>query len=181
MLNGKRVTLRRVTDDDWKQIEMWAQDRGALFGPHQRFQVELLSELKEAYRKTGLLSRDSAVLIIEVVDGKRPIGIVRYRPLPFPDTDLPVPEVGFAVADPRARGKGYAKEALGILVRYLYESQPGERIMAVTDCENVASQRILESVGFRREGVLRRAMFRGDRWSDAFVYGLLREDLKGES
>jgi RimJ/RimL family protein N-acetyltransferase len=169
MLNGKKVTLRRVTDDDWKQIEVWAQDRDALFGAHQRFQVELLSELKEAYRKTGLLSRESAVLIIEVVDGKRAIGVVRYRPLAFPET-----------ADPGARGKGYAKEALNLLVRYLYESQPGERIMAVTDSENAASQRILESVGFRREGVLRRAMFRGDRWSDAFVYGLLREDLKNE-
>jgi RimJ/RimL family protein N-acetyltransferase len=177
MLSGKRVILRRITDDDWKLIEAWSQDRDALFGPHQRFQMDMLPELKAAYAETGLLARDSACLIIETVEGKRPIGIVRYRPLPLPEHDLPVPEVGFAVADPAARGKGYAKEALGLLLGYLFENCPTERIMAVTGSENVPSQRVLEALGFRREGVLRRAMFRGEHWSDAYIYGLLRDEL----
>jgi RimJ/RimL family protein N-acetyltransferase len=178
MLKGKRVTLRRVTDDDWKQIEAWADDRDALCGPYLRFQPELLSRLKETYQKTGLFSRDKACLVIETVEGKRPIGIVTYGPLAFPDQDLPVPEIGFSVADAAARGKGYAKEAVGLLVRHLYESLPTDRVMAATECENVPSQRVLEALGFRREGVLRRAMYRGGRWYDAFVYGLLRDELK---
>jgi RimJ/RimL family protein N-acetyltransferase len=178
MLNGKRVTLRRVTDDDWKQIEAWADDRDALCGAYLRFQPEWLTRLKEAYQKTGLFSRDSVCLVIETVEGKRPIGLVTYGPLAFPDHDLPVPEIGFTVADAAARGKGYAKEAVGLLVRHIYESLPTERVMAVTECENVPSQRVLEALGFRREGVLRRAMFRGGRWNDAFVYGLLRDEMK---
>jgi RimJ/RimL family protein N-acetyltransferase len=178
MLNGKRVTLRRVTDEDWKQIEAWADDRDALCGANLRFQPELLSRLEEGYQKTGLFSRDKACLVIETVEGKRPIGIITYQLLAFPDQDLPVPEIGFSVADAAARGKGYAKEAVGLLVRHLYESFPGDRVMAVTECENVPSQRVLEALGFRREGVLRRAMFRAGRWNDAFLYGLLREEFK---
>jgi ribosomal-protein-alanine N-acetyltransferase len=69
---------------------------------------------------------------------------------------------------------------VNLLLRYLYESFPTERIMAVTNCENIPSQRVLEGLGFRREGVLRRAMFRGGCWSDALIYGLLRGELKGE-
>ena len=178
MLKGKRVTLRRVTDEDWKQIEAWADDRDALCGPNLRFQPELLSRLKEGYEKTRLFTREKACLIIETVEGKRPIGIATYAPLAFPDQDLPVPEIGFSVADAAVRGKGYAKEAAGLLVRHLFESLPTNRVMAVTECENVPSQRVLEALGFRREGVLRRAMFRDGRWNDAFVYGLLREEIK---
>jgi RimJ/RimL family protein N-acetyltransferase len=179
MLKGKRITLRGITDQDWKHIEEWAQEPDALFGPYQRFQIDLLTELREGYEKTRLLTRDSAFLIIEITDDKRSIGVVRYRPLPLPDQDLPVPEIGFAVTDASARRKGYAKEAVEVLVRYLYDSLPTGRIMAVTNCENIPSQRVLESVGFQREGVLRRAMYRSGRWSDAFIYGLLREEFAG--
>ena len=66
-------------------------------------------------------------------------------------------------------------------MRYLYDSTPTERIMAVTSAENVPSQRVLEALGFHREGVLRRAMYRGARWSDAFIYGLLRGEFRGGS
>jgi RimJ/RimL family protein N-acetyltransferase len=181
MLKGRRVILRRVMEGDWKQIEEWAEAPDALFGAYQRFQLDLLAEMKEGYRKTGLLGPDSAILIIEQAEGKRPIGVVRYRPLGLPDEDLPVPEIGFAIAEEVARGKGYAKEAAGLLVQYLFDSSPTQRIMAVTSSENLPSQRVLEALGFKREGVLRRAMFRGGRWGDAFIYGLLREEFTGAS
>jgi len=180
MLKGKRVILRRVRDGDWPDIERWAEEPDALFGAYQRFQVDLLGELKEGYEKTGLLSRDSAIMIVELVENKQAIGVVRHRPLGLPDEDLPVPEIGFAIAEAGARGKGYAKEAVALLVRYLYDSTRTVRVMAVTSSENVPSQRVLEAVGFRREGVLRRAMYRAGRWSDAFIYGLLREEFRGE-
>jgi [ribosomal protein S5]-alanine N-acetyltransferase len=179
MLKGTRIILRGVTDEDWKQIEEWAQDPDALSGPYQRFQVDLLPELKEAYKKSGLLTHDAAFLIIETLDDKRAIGVVRYRPLALPEHDLPVPEIGFAIADKAARGHGYAREAAELLVRYLYENVPGDRIMALTNSENLPSQRLLEALGFRREGVLRRASFLGGRWNDAFIYGLLREEFTG--
>ena len=179
MLEGKRVVLRRVRDGDWPAIERWAEEPDALFGVYQRFQADLLGELKEGYEKTGLLTRDSAFMIIELIEGKQAIGIVRYRPLGLPDEDLPVPEIGFAIAQQGERGKGYAKEAAELLVRYLYDSTPTERIMAVTSAENIPSQRVLEALGFQREGVLRRAMYRGGRWSDALIYGLIREEFVG--
>jgi len=179
MLKGKRIILRRVREGDWPDIERWAEEPDAFFGAYQRFQVDLLGELKEGYEKTGLLTRDSAFMMVELVEGKRAIGVVRYRPLGLPDEDLPVPEIGFAIAEESARGKGYAKEAVEVLVRYLYDSTPTERIMAVTGAENVSSQRVLEGLGFQREGVLRRAMYRNGRWSDAFIYGLLRREFTG--
>jgi RimJ/RimL family protein N-acetyltransferase len=147
MLRGKRIVLRRVRDKDWEHIDKWAEEADALFGPYQRFQVGLLAELKEGYQKNGLLGRDSGFMIVELIEGELPIGIVRYVPLGLPDEDLPVPEVGFAIAEEGSRGKGYAKEAAALLIRYLYDTSPTERIMAVTSSDNVPSQRVLDVGG----------------------------------
>jgi RimJ/RimL family protein N-acetyltransferase len=51
------------------------------------------------------------------------------------------------------------------------------RIEASTQPENVAEQRALLKIGFRREGVLRGAEFRNGSWCDVVVFGLLREEL----
>jgi RimJ/RimL family protein N-acetyltransferase len=52
-----------------------------------------------------------------------------------------------------------------------------ERLAAFTDVENVPAQQVLESVGFQREGVLRRAMFRDGAWRDIAIYGVLRGEI----
>ena len=62
--------------------------------------------LKEGYQKTGLLTRDSAFMMIELIEGKQAIGIARYRPLGLPDEDLPVPEIGFAIASKVHEARG---------------------------------------------------------------------------
>jgi RimJ/RimL family protein N-acetyltransferase len=49
-----------------------------------------------------------------------------------------------------------------------------QRVQAITDVDNFASQRLLEAVGFEREGLLRSYAPREDVGRvDAFIYGLL--------
>jgi aminoglycoside 6'-N-acetyltransferase len=176
VIKGDRILLRPLRDEDWQTIEEWGRDREGLWGPFQRFQLDHLPLLREAYRQTGLLKRESGVLLIETVEDHHVIGFVRYTLLQFPDADLPYPEIGFGLPEVSARGQGFAKEALRLLIEYLFSGYPAERVAAFTDVENIPAQRVLESVGFQREGILRRAMFRDGRWRDVAVYGILRED-----
>lgn len=178
MLKTTRILLRPIRDDDWSVIAEWAQSREALWGPFQRFQLDRLRLLREAYLQTGLLKRESGFLLIETIEDQRVIGFVRYTLIDFPDADLPYPEIGFGIPEVSARGKGFAKEAAGCLVSYLLSGYPVARVAAFTDVENLPAQRVLEGLGFRREGVLRRASFRDGQWRDLTVYGLLREDWK---
>ncbi|MGH3300728.1 MAG: GNAT family N-acetyltransferase [Streptosporangiaceae bacterium] len=48
------------------------------------------------------------------------------------------------------------------------------RLEAWTEAGNVAEQRVLDRIGFQREGVLREVGWRDGAWSDAVVYALLR-------
>jgi aminoglycoside 6'-N-acetyltransferase len=48
------------------------------------------------------------------------------------------------------------------------------RVEAQTDVTNLAEQRALEKAGFTREGVLRKAQWRGGAYHDLVVYSKLR-------
>jgi ribosomal-protein-alanine N-acetyltransferase len=83
-------------------------------------------------------------------------------------------EIGIALL-PEHRGHGVGTTAQRLLVDYLFDTTPAHRLQAYTEVENIAEQRALEKVGFEREGVLRKVLFRAGAWRDSVLYALLRE------
>ena len=81
------------------------------------------------------------------------------------------------VIDPAYAGHGYATEAVTAMVAHAFDRLGVRRITAGCFADNLASVRILEKVGMRREqhGV-------GDSWHaelgwiDGYTYGLLADD-----
>jgi RimJ/RimL family protein N-acetyltransferase len=53
------------------------------------------------------------------------------------------------------------------------------RLQAITDVENLAEQRVLERIGFSRDGVMRGLAFLGGRWRHGVLYARLRGDVTG--
>ena len=49
MIKGSRVVLRPIQDKDWPIIEEWGQDREALWGPFQRFQMDNVPCCRNCY------------------------------------------------------------------------------------------------------------------------------------
>ena len=86
-------------------------------------------------------------------------------------------EIGYILV-PSGRGKGYCTEAVNIMVDYLFLSKESRRIQAQTGLRNVASQKVLEKVGFKKEGTLRKNFFVRGEWRDAYIYSILREEWK---
>ena len=60
------------------------------------------------------------------------------------------PDLGFAFLE-RHRGKGYAREAAAAALEIARNEFGFTKLLAVTNTDNVASQKALESVGFRYE------------------------------
>ncbi len=86
-------------------------------------------------------------------------------------------EVGFALRRDRW-GQGLAAEALGVLFGFCFDKLGLHRLEADVDPDNDRSLRLLERLGFQREGRLR------DRWNtygtprDGIFLGLLRPDWR---
>lgn len=86
-------------------------------------------------------------------------------------------EVGYMLA-PAMWGKGYASEAVCGVLGLAFGCMQLHRVEAEVDPRNEASVRLLERLGFKREGLLRDRWFLYDEWCDSGLYGLLRKDFK---
>jgi RimJ/RimL family protein N-acetyltransferase len=64
------------------------------------------------------------------------------------------------------------------MVDNLFLSKDIPRIVATTHTKNVISQKILEKVGFKREGTMRKSYFCRGEWTDMFLFSILREEWK---
>ncbi len=77
-------------------------------------------------------------------------------------------------------GRGYATEAARAVLGWVCSLEGVVRIWATCDAGNLASVRVLEKLGFSREGVLRRWAVRPNLAPgvprDAFMYARVRED-----
>jgi len=94
------------------------------------------------------------------------------------DMSLMSAEIGYWLAR-SARGHGYMGRAVRLLTGWAFGHLGLARLALTTDPENVASQRVAERTGFRREGRLRSHIVirhSGQR-RDSLVYGLLPGDL----
>lgn len=119
--------------------------------PGQWFQIAI--ELKE----TGMLVGDCA-LKVEEYDERQA-------------------EIGYTLSRAYQR-RGIASEAVSHVLNYAFLTLELHRVMAITDCENVASVTLLERLGLRREGhFLQNVWFKG-RWGDEYLYAILQEEWR---
>jgi RimJ/RimL family protein N-acetyltransferase len=76
-----------------------------------------------------------------------------------------------------AAGRGIATGATRLAAKFAFEQLGLQRVEIVTAIANIASQRVAEKAGARREGVLRnRLLIRGESL-DAVLFSLVPEDL----
>lgn len=77
----------------------------------------------------------------------------------------------------RHAGKGHMTAAVRALAPYVLDQLKLRRIEAACLPHNVASIRLLERCGFKREGLAREYLCIDGRWQDHLLYALLRGDL----
>lgn len=125
----------------------------------------MIAEAQQAYRDGGLYRYAIALL-----DTDQLIGICNLRGFFEQNRRC---ELGYALARGHW-GRGYAAEALEALLGHAFHELDINRIEADIDPRNEASARLLEKLGFRREGYMpERWIVHGEKADTAF-YGLLR-------
>ncbi|MGJ7918605.1 GNAT family N-acetyltransferase [Massilia sp. LXY-6] len=82
-------------------------------------------------------------------------------------------EIGYALASKHS-GQGHATEALRAVIQYGFDTLDLNRIEADIDPRNAASARVLEKLGFRKEGYMPERWIVSGEFADTVNYGLLR-------
>ena len=77
------------------------------------------------------------------------------------------------IINPEYWGKGYGTEAVGRVVQFLVEEMKIHKIRAGFFAKNVASNRVLEKVGFKQEGYLRDNVLIDGEFEDEYLMALI--------
>jgi [ribosomal protein S5]-alanine N-acetyltransferase len=176
LLLGDRIRLRLLDDRGMREFFDWWNDP-RFWGDYSGFALKTWQEFEEFVKGAPffIIEKNSSE---NKGESSKKIGWISYF---VSRTDYPyLYEIGYAL-DPGERGKGYTREAAKLIVDFLFTTKNIERIEAVTDVDNVASQRVLESVGFKREGTLRKRSFTKGEYRDEYIYSILSEEWHATS
>jgi RimJ/RimL family protein N-acetyltransferase len=90
-------------------------------------------------------------------------------------TDAATVELGITLA-PAQHHHGYAREALEMILDFVFGGLRKHRVFASVDPRNVACVKLLEGLGMRREAHFRESLRDGDGWADDLVYAMLERE-----
>ena len=91
--------------------------------------------------------------------------------------DSPQARIGYTLSRSNWK-KGYASEAAARLLDFFFSELAVHRVVADCDTENLASVRLLERLGFRREAHFVESFWMGNYWGDEYYYGILEREWK---
>ena len=170
-METERLIIRRFRPEDWEDLhEYLSQEEVVKFEPYDVFTEE--ASQKEALDR----SKNDDFWAVCLKDTKKLIGNIY-----FAQQDFDTWELGY-VFNLRYQGKGYATEAARALVNDAFMNKNAHRVIARCNVLNIASWKLLERLGMRREGhLIQNVWFKRDRngqpmWADSFEYGILKEE-----
>jgi [ribosomal protein S5]-alanine N-acetyltransferase len=173
MLKSKSISLRPVLRSDIQELyarHMDISNRGSFFP--LGFVSE--SEFRRRFEDKGFWEKDEGMLVI-VDGGEKMVGHIEF----FKTVNyLDELEFSYQIYEQVDRGRGYATEAVNLLVQYLFECLMAYRIRLIIHPENNASRRVAEKCGFTHESTARCAWYHLGRNHDVEVYAILRHEVK---
>ena len=116
------------------------------------------------------LDSDQSVVFGIRKGGERPIGIGMLRSV---DPVHRGCDLHITIGEKDCWGRGYGAEAIGLMRDYAFEALEMHRVISTPFAFNSRMVRCLEKCGFQQEGVLRDALWIGDRFVDVTVMGAI--------
>ena len=166
-----RLIIRPFTASDADDLYAYlAREKVVHYEPYPPFTREQAGE--EAARRAG----DERFYAVVLKETGHVIGNLYFAP-----GDFNTWELGYVFHD-EYWGRGYAAEACRALLSDAFTRGNVRRVIAMCNPENAASWRLLERLGMRREGHLRKNIwFVRDEsgqpvWQDTYEYAILREE-----
>ena len=168
-LQGKRISLRPIEIQDLEAVYRWENNsenwtHSNHLNPFSRFFLEqyILHSENNIYTDRQLR------LIIET-SGKEPVGLIDLFDF---DPHHRRAAVGILV-DPVHQRRGYASEALGLVIQYARDTLSVKQLHCGIGEENTHSMRLFQKHGFELTGTRRAWRLDGGKYKDEHFLQLL--------
>ena len=165
MKEEHRETLRQLAKDE----RIWEFTKGIL--------LERYNEMFDAYCDLALDKNaqfGQETFIIRQISDDAIIGMTRFYQIIPKDKKL---MIGYTWYLPAVWGKPHNKECKLLLLQYVFETLKYNRVEFQVAGQNIRSQKAVEKIGGIKEGVQRKAGYRGDgSLRDTVIFGIIDDE-----
>ncbi len=172
-INTERLVLRGLNTDDAEAVFKYRSD--AITNQYQGWIPKTLDDARLFIAK---IAPD-----IDQYNSWFQFGIIRKKDgeligdlgIHFFDEDKFQVEIGCTLAK-NQHGKGFASEALNVIISYLFRDLNKRRIICSIDPRNASSIKMVEALGFRKEAHFKQSILIDGEWFDDVIYALLKDE-----
>ena len=167
----RRVYLRALEPEDYKVSILWRKDEEIwdMLGGTKYF-------VSEAYEKkwveNTIFGSKDVKLSVCLAENDKYIGNVYMTDINETNRSC---TSHVLIGDKDYWGQGFAREALQLAIDYMFNERNIHRIQALVLTSNVASMKMHEKCGYKKEGILHDAVFKNGRYQNQAVLALVRE------
>jgi len=171
-LYGKRIVLRPPTKADFREYAALVKISQPVFRGfigrmwnRKQFNDHLRRSERDDHYSFMICRREDGVILGSI----GLFQIVRLK--------VQTAFTGYVIGAPYVR-RGYATEALQLVLRFAFRKLKLHRVEASIQPHNVPSRALVKRAGFTREGLSRRLVKIGGKWRDHERWAILAEDWR---
>ena len=175
MISTDRLVLRPIVRGDAQDIYEIFSDRQVMkFYDFMPFESIERAKQQVEFFTTGFEQKTMLRWGIELKESGKLIGTCGFFNF---NEDALKAELGYEL-NSSYQGKGIMTEAIGAILEFIFKGTGINRIEAYVEPENIPSQKLLEKLGFTKEGTLRKFERCRGELIDICVFGLLRNETE---
>lgn len=159
--------LRPFTENDLVSLVRYANNPKIAANLMDRFPHPFTDESGKNFIAMTLAHEPTQIMTIDI-DGEASGGIGLH---PGEDVYRKNAELGYWLAEPYW-GKGIITEAVKQMIDYGFKHLSVTRIYARPFGPNIASQKVLEKAGMKKEAVLKNSFFKNGEYCDEIIYSI---------
>jgi len=169
MLKGIKTFIRAIEMEDARILSAWLNDR------ETNAFLDIIYPLSKRYCDNFTLEGEEYNKRIFIIDNedRKPIGLVVIDKIKWEYRNC---EIGIVIYDKNYRGRGYGKDALETVLKFIFDDLNMHLVYLNVVEENEAAVNLYKKFGFEVEGILRDRYYKNGRYYNIIVMS----KVKGE-
>jgi len=173
-LSGKKLFLRPMTPEDVSRSYHWILQADPQSLTCYATPTLTAAQAAEQFKAREISAGQQSFMVVRTKDNA-PVGQAEFSNLNDLNRSA---EISLHI-DPDERKSGVGEETINILCRFLFRYRGLNKVYCQIGSFNDAAIKLLESCGFKRDGVLRNHHFYNGEFHDEYIYSLLLFEFDG--
>ena len=173
-IDSERLKIRNLKSSDLSDFHFYRSNPDVT--KYQGFDTYNIEQSKEFIQKQLNKKFGKAGEWVQYgIENKKTGRLIGDCAIKLDENDIRIAEIGVTISHTEQKN-GYAKESLTAILNFLFSINGFHRVTEIVDVENIASIRLLKSLGFKQEGHFIENIFFNGKWGSEFQYAMLKQE-----